>query len=94
MAVEVKASERHLGRLRAGEIVDDILKLEALRIEALHRGGSDMLPAVVTVDTAPEANERMASDARSETEGAAHKRGVCLFYVSPSDEMKVLPDNP
>ena len=29
MAIEVKASERHLGRLRKGEIVDDILKLEA-----------------------------------------------------------------
>ncbi len=58
MAVEVKASERHLGRLRAGEIVKDIEKLQALRIEARHRG-SDLLPAVVTVDTAPEASERM-----------------------------------
>ncbi len=42
MAVEVKASEREKKRLGPKEIVDDVLKLEALRIEALHRGGSDM----------------------------------------------------
>jgi hypothetical protein len=93
MAIEVKASERHQGRLRSGEIVDDILKLEALRIEALHRKGSDMLPAVVTVDTAPEANERITSYSRHEVEVAARERGVCLFYVSPSEEMVVLPDS-
>ncbi len=38
LAVEVKASERHRGRLAAGEIVVDVLKLEALRPEALYRG--------------------------------------------------------
>ncbi len=91
MAIEVKASERKGGRLRAGEIVDDIFKLEALRIEARHRG-SDVLPAVVTIDTAPEANERMTPEARGLTEAAARERGVCLFYVSPSEELKVLPD--
>ncbi len=93
MAVEVKASERHLGRLRAGEIVKDIEKLQALRIEALHRG-SDLLPAIVTIDTAPEANERMTPWSRREVEAAAQKRGVCLFYVSPTDELVVLPDVP
>jgi hypothetical protein len=91
MAIEVKASERHLGRLRAGEIVNDVLKLEALRIEALHKGGPDVLPAVVIIDTAPEANERMTPEARRETEAAARGRRVCLFYVSPSDESVVLP---
>ena len=94
VAIEVKASERYLGRLRAGEIVDDILKLEALRLEALHREGSDMLPAVVTIDTAPEANERMRPEARRLTEAAAQDHGVCLFYVSPSEELMVLPDAP
>jgi len=92
MAIEVKASERHLGRLRAGEIVDDILKVDALREEALHRGGSDLLPVVVVIDTAPEANERMTSYSRREVEAAAREQGVCLFYVSPSDESVILPD--
>jgi hypothetical protein len=73
LAIEVKASERHLGRLRPGEIVDDILKLEALQIEALHRGGSDMVPAVVTIDTAPEANERMRPEARLRLSRSVHR---------------------
>jgi hypothetical protein len=92
MAIEVKASEREKKRLGPKEIVEDILKLEALRVEALHRGGSDMLPVVVVVDTAPEANERMTPYARQEIEAAARERGVHLFYVSPSDELVVLPD--
>ncbi len=53
-----------------------------------------MLPAVVVVDTAPEAKERMTDWTRRETETAARERGVCLFYVSPSDESVVLPDVP
>ena len=55
----LKTSERHQGRLRKGEIADDILKLEALRNEAIQREGSDMLPAVVTVDTAPKPSARL-----------------------------------
>ena len=74
--------------------MDDVLKLQALRAEALHRGGSDMLPAVVVVDTAPEANERMMPYSRSEVEAAAREREVCLFYVSPTDETVILPDGP
>ena len=91
MAIEVKASERKGSRLRAREIEDDIFKLEALRIEAHHRG-SDVLGAVVTIDTAPEVNERMTPEDRRLTEAAARERGVCHFYVSPSEESKVLPD--
>jgi hypothetical protein len=94
VAVEVKASERHLGRLTASEIVDDIKKLDALRTEASHKGGSEVLPAVVVVDTAPEANERMASYARQEVKAAAREHGVGLFYVSPSDESAVPPNVP
>jgi hypothetical protein len=56
LAWEVKASERHKGRLQPGEVKKDIYKLEALRIEA-HSKGTEVLPAVVVVDTAPEANE-------------------------------------
>ena len=47
-AVEVKVSERGNKRFGPKEIVDDVPKPEALRIEALLRGGSDMLPAVAT----------------------------------------------
>jgi hypothetical protein len=91
VAVEVKASERHQGRLRGSEIVKDIVKLEALGIEARHRG-SDVLGAVVVIDTALEENERMTPEARRATEAAARGREVCLFYVSPTQESVILPD--
>jgi hypothetical protein len=43
-------------------------------------------------DTAPEANERMTPEARRKTEIAAHKREVCFFYVSPTEDSVILPD--
>ena len=61
-------------------------------VEVLHREGSDMIPAVVVINTAPEANERMTSYSRHEVEAAAREREVCLFYVSPSEESVILPD--
>jgi hypothetical protein len=99
LAVEVKASERHLGRLTAREIVDDIKKLDALRTEARHKKDSkkdlekdsDLVPAIVVVDTAPEAREWMTPESRSEAEAAAREQGDCLFYVSPSEESVLLP---
>ncbi|CAA9369528.1 MAG: hypothetical protein AVDCRST_MAG93-8292 [uncultured Chloroflexia bacterium] len=52
------------------------------------------LPAIVAIDTAPEANERMSPEARHEAEAAARERGVCFFYVSPSEKSVVKPDGP
>jgi hypothetical protein len=95
VAVEVKASERHLGRLTAREIVDDIKKLNALRTEVSNKEeGSDPLPAVVVVDTAPEPKERMTPEAREEVEAAAREHRVCFFYASPSEESVVPPSVP
>ncbi len=42
LAVKVKESERYRGRLWAGEIGAGVIKLEALEIEARHKG-SDVL---------------------------------------------------
>lgn len=36
-AIEVKASERKGGRLRAGKLGNDVFKLEALRVAACHK---------------------------------------------------------
>ena len=95
VAVEVKASERHLGRLTAREIVDDIKKLNALRTEVSNKEeGSDPLPAVVVVDTAPEPKERMTPEAREVVEAAAREHRVCFFYASPSEESVVPPSVP
>ncbi len=76
MAIEVKASERYRNRLTASEIVNDIIKLEALRLEAHHRGW-EVLPVAVTIDTAPEASERMTANALRESKAAARERGIC-----------------
>lgn len=91
LAAEVKASERFQGRLTAGEIVKDIRKLDALRIEARARE-ADCVPAVIIVDTAPEEIERMRSYALREARDAASSFGVCFFYLSPEDEFVDIPE--
>lgn len=90
LAIEVKASGRDKKRLGPGEAVNGILKVDALRIEARDRK-SDVLPPVVTIDTAPEASERMTPYARHEVEAAARECRVCLFYAPPSEDQVVLP---
>ncbi len=90
LAAEVKASERYQNRLRPGEIINDILKLDALREEARARE-SDCVPAVIIVDTAPEEIERMRSYGLKEARDAASKFGVCFFYLSPEDEFFDIP---
>jgi hypothetical protein len=90
LAAEIKASERFQSRLQAGEIVKDILKLDALRVEARARE-ADFIPVVVVVDTAPEKVERMRSEALREAREVASSRGVCLFYLSPEDEFFDVP---
>lgn len=75
LAVEVKASEKVRKRLGRGEIVGDVVKLEALGIEVRHRD-SDVLGAAGAVDTAPEAGERMTPEARRAAEAAASGRGL------------------
>lgn len=92
MTVEVKASERHKGRLTAGEITRDILKLDALRIEARARN-AEILPVVLVVDVAPEENERMLPPARRLVEKEASEKNVGLFYISPLEEVVILPND-
>lgn len=81
LAVELKASERHKGRLRYGEIAKDIEKLAAHREEVLHRGGN-MAPVMMLVDTAKDRNERMAERELDRAEKLAEERSVLFFYLS------------
>lgn len=90
LSAEIKASERSQSRLRAGEIVDDIRKLDALRQEAQARE-ADCVPAVIVIDTAPDETERMGSWALEEARDAASSCGVCFFYLSPEDEFFDVP---
>ena len=80
-AIEVKASERHEGRLRPGEIDRDIDELRAHREEAIHRGGG-LRSVMLVADSAPEERERTTSGARRECEDRAKERDVEWLYVS------------
>ncbi len=83
LAIEVKASERANGRLRAGEVIRDIRKLAAHRDELRHRGG-DMHPMMMVIDTAPMAEERMSAAKLELARAAARAQGVSFLYVSPT----------
>ena len=91
LAAEIKVSERFQGRLQAGEIVKDILKLDALRLEA-QACETAFIPAVIIVDTAPDEIERMGSWALEEARDAAFSHDVCFFYLSPEDEFFDVPE--
>lgn len=52
MAIEVKASERYNSRLQPSEVQLDIRKLAAHREEVIARG-SDVLPVMLIIDSAP-----------------------------------------
>ncbi len=90
MAIEVKASERHKDRLTRSEIVSDIRKLHAHREEVRHRG-SDMLPVVLVIDTAPDPGERMKPGALEYSLTVAQEHGVYFYYVSPAEAKVVVP---
>ncbi len=83
LAIEVKASERHKGRLRPGEVMDDIDKLDAQR-EELRCLGARMKPIMLIIDTAPEAIERMTSNGLQKCRTKARDYTVDLLYLSPS----------
>jgi hypothetical protein len=89
LAIEVKASERAGGRLRAGEIVRDIDKLAAHCEEARHRGGL-FIPVMMVIDTAPEEEERMTPWALSACHEAARKENVEFLYVSQDKQLCTL----
>ena len=85
LAIEVKASERHLGRLRPGEIKSDLKKLSAHRSEA-RRFGTDMIPAMIIIDTADLENERMTQNAIDECKHMARAENIPLLYCSQINE--------
>jgi len=82
MAIEVKASERDQSRLAPGEIIEDILKLEAFRKEARRRR-SNFVPTMIVIDTAPDKKEQMTEDSLQFILEEAREHNVGLFYLSP-----------
>ena len=85
LAIEIKASERHLGRLRPGEIKSDLKKLSAHRSE-LRRFGNNTIPVMIIIDTADLENERMTLNAIDECKHMARVENIPLLYCSQIDE--------
>ena len=92
LAIEVKASERHKGRLRVGEIVKDIEKLAAHYQETKARGSS-LLPVVMVIDTARDKIECMTTESLRDSQAAARELAVGFMYVSQTTATStVVPD--
>lgn len=86
LAIEVKASERAGARLRSGEVIGDILKLQAHREEARERN-SVFTPVMLVIDTAPVPAERMTHSSMEESRLAAHEAKVEFLYVSQDNQI-------
>lgn len=86
LAIEVKASERHEGRLQPGEIIKDLRKLDAHRKEANFRKGQ-MTPVMLIVDTAKELRERMRPEALELCLEESRKLDVDFYYLSPTESL-------
>ena len=84
MTIEVKASERNEGRMRPGELISDIEKLEALRQEVRLRDAS-VVPVMLIIDTAPDEEERMVPGSLDQVCDFAKSVDVGLFYLSPKE---------
>lgn len=81
VAIEVKASERHKGRLRQKEIICDIEKLSAHRDEAIYRGAG-FAPVILIVDSAPDLIERMTRNSLECCITRAEKEDVGIIYIA------------
>jgi len=91
VAIEVKASERHKGRLTESEIVNDLKKLIAHRNEALHRNAG-FAPVMIIVDTAPDPVERMKQFAIDRCKEYSTKENVGLIYIGADTHFSMLDD--
>ena len=86
IAIEVKASERENSRLQPSEILLDIRKLSALKEETI-KNGSDFLPIMLIIDSAPLKEERMTERALKASTDLATQLGVGFLYISPNNEI-------
>lgn len=82
LAIEIKASERAKSRLSASEIITDIKKLDAHRQE-VRVLGSDFIPIMLVIDTAPLEGERMTEFSLSQSREAAKSVGIEFRYFNP-----------
>lgn len=94
LAAEVKVSERADSRLRPGEIISDIRKLDALRQE-VREWESEIIPVMLVIDTAETAEDRMTRPSLGKVKEFADELEVPFFYcgryrcIAPDDAPNV-----
>lgn len=91
VAIEIKASERHKGRLTESEIVNDLKKLTAHRDEAIHRNAG-FAPIMIIVDTAPDPTERMKRFAIDRCIDFATNDHIGIIYIGVESYFAMLDD--
>lgn len=89
-SLEIKASERHKGRLTKGEIQSDILKLVAQREETYQLYGKRIGTGMLVVDVAPDLTERMKAPTLDFIIEFAEANSVDLWYFSQDKEIEQL----
>ncbi len=89
-SLEVKASERHKGRLQQKEIETDILKLVAQREETERLFRRRIGVGVFIIDVAPDLDERMKASTLGFLIELAKDQEVDLWYFNQESQLEVL----
>jgi hypothetical protein len=82
MAIEMKASERAGSRISDAEVLWDIGKLDAHRIEGEQRHKRTIGAVIMIINTAPRREERMTDLSINRVRARAREAGVDFYYVS------------
>ncbi|MEJ8802827.1 hypothetical protein [Pontibacter sp. H249] len=89
-SLEVKASERHRGRLRQKEIETDIRKLVAQRAETERIYNRRIGVGMFIVDVAPDPGERMKEVTLKYLIESARQQDVGFWYFNQETQIEVL----
>ncbi len=81
-SLEIKASERLKGRIRPGEVINDIIKLKAQLQEIKNKYNKVIGVGIIIIDTAPKKAERMTPQALDNVKNVANKENVDFWYIS------------
>lgn len=89
-ALEIKASERHNGRISYKEIETDILKLTAQAEETQSQHRQKIGTGLIIIDTAPKLEERITNNSLTKIIDCSKLHSVDLWYFSQDNQLEIL----
>lgn len=92
-ALEIKASERHKGRISFKEIETDILKLKAQYEETLINCRRKIGIGILIIDVAPDVNERIKTSTLKRIIELSKSNSVNLWYFNQDEKIEVITNN-